>query len=397
MKKLLAVVFAAILMLVISGSAFADPNINNEFPVCGSQADQTTLVLNCADYTKVPDQQFYTVPGTGSQSMKFNLIWKEGIFQDELDAFTVDDAAGTIGALHPGDAGYLNAAYQRTRVVFGGGMAVPSPNFAPNGMTFNGGDLVVFMLVRTSLVDLVNTNPTNDPSGNTVAYFSMDALNPDHADHMLAWQNGKTNTSQFSFEDWIAAGGDYNDLAFNVFADAATPSEDFITGVGSGDVGDSDFIFQGGGCGASATVSGEAACSAAATCKGANTRLVRLTGYADWKQYVTHIELWHYDAGFSVCIDTKRGFVMDFTGQTQSAKDVLQPFWTWNHGPIWDFGPTGNKVKMSFARVTDSFQGCPPITVGGLGCHTITVTITWQIDAVGGFVTKSVNFTGGIL
>jgi len=395
----------AVLALVISGSALADPSISNEFPVCGTQADPSTLVLNCPDYTKVPDQQLYTVPGTGAQSVKFNLIWKDGIFADELDAFTVDDSSGAIGALHPGDPGYLSAVFQRSRVVFGSRVAVPAPNFAPNGMTFNGGDLVAFMLVRTSLVDLLKTNPTNDPSIDPIAYFSLDAINPDHADHMLAWQNSKNGMNQFSFEDWIAAGGDYNDLAFNVFADTTTPTEDFITGAGSGDVGDSDLVFQGGGCGASTSGAlsadsqavGQVACSTAATCKGANTRLARLTGFADWKQFATHIELWHYDAGFSVCIDTKRGYVMDFSGQTQSAKDVLQPFWTWNHGPIWDFGPTGNKVKMSFARVTDSFQGCPPITIGGLGCHTITVTITWRIDATGGFVSKSVDFTGGKL
>jgi hypothetical protein len=197
-------------------AAAADPVISNEFPICGDQdGSETPLIKNCPDYVKTTGQQMLVVPGTGPVNLTFDMVWRLGIFSDEMAVFRVDDDAGTINGLKPGDPGYWSAVYGRAQILAPGPSTASSPD---KTLTFNGGDRLVLMLVTTTLSDLMANNPNNNPSytGSAVAYFSFDKLNPDGQDHVLAWQNAKDGSSQFAFEDWITNGGNFNDVGIDV-------------------------------------------------------------------------------------------------------------------------------------------------------------------------------------
>jgi len=385
MKTALAMLVC--LGLMLTATAFADPVVSNGFPVCGVQGDPS-FVSNCSDYVPATDQQFITVPGTGPVTVTFASVFRDAAFSDEVYAVKVDDSAGTIGTLHPGDAGYLAAVQGRAQLVIPGGFT-PALGDAVH-LTFNGGDKVMFVVSQSSLSDTIANNPTNDPSQNFhVTWFSIDSANPDHADHMLAWSNTKDGSGQFAFEDWVANGGDYNDVAFD-----ATTSTTTVDWQGNGDGDQADASFGGSACGAAglAGASGDVACSASGNC-GAGGTWRTITGYATWSQLVTGLTFWRYDASFRVCFNPKKQAILAYTGNTQVPSSVLAPIWSYDNKPVWSFGPVGSRVSSSIVRVTDSFTACPLVNIFGALCHTVHVTISWSLHGDTGLVNKSVSFS----
>jgi RHS repeat-associated protein len=191
-----------------------DPTVTSEIPICGDQdGSEQPLVFNCSSYTRVPDQQLLTVGGSGQQTLTFDYVYKSALNQNEIVLFKVDDDQAAIGSLHPGDAGYLSAAYQRAQVVFPGGSDASAPD---RTFQFNGGDRLMLMLVETTLAALEANNPSNSPSGSPRAFFSYDALNPDAVDHMVGYVH-TDGSREFAFEDFYGGGdGDYNDAVFDV-------------------------------------------------------------------------------------------------------------------------------------------------------------------------------------
>jgi hypothetical protein len=96
----------------------------------------------------------------------------------EIGFFIVDDAAGKIGNLTPGSAGYVAAALaaNRAHVLFAQGAAVN------NSTTLNlvGGQFVVFYYVPNgSAAQVLTSNSSNSVTGNPVAFFSLPSANPD--------------------------------------------------------------------------------------------------------------------------------------------------------------------------------------------------------------------------
>src|SRR5207247_1364803 len=154
-----------------------------------------------------------TVGGSGQTTLTFDYVYKSALNQNEIVLFKVDDDQAAIGSLHPGDAGYLAAAYQRAQVVFPGGSDPSTPD---RTFQFSGGDRLMLMLVETTLAALEANNPSNSPSGSPRAFFSYDALNPDAVDHMVGYVH-TDGSRQFAFEDFFGGGdGDYNDAVFDV-------------------------------------------------------------------------------------------------------------------------------------------------------------------------------------
>ena len=96
----------------------------------------------------------------------------------EIGFFVVDDAAGKIGTLTPGSAGYVAAALaaNRVHVLFAQGAAVN------NSTTLNlvGGQFVVFYYVPNgSAAQVLSSNSSNSTTGSPVAFFSLPSANPD--------------------------------------------------------------------------------------------------------------------------------------------------------------------------------------------------------------------------
>jgi cyclophilin family peptidyl-prolyl cis-trans isomerase len=94
----------------------------------------------------------------------------------EIGYFEVDDRNGSINGLQPGDPGWVEAALNARQVLFN----LNDPTGVTRTHTLPGGTLIGFYLVpNSSGAALLATNPTNDPAGLPLAYFSFDAANPD--------------------------------------------------------------------------------------------------------------------------------------------------------------------------------------------------------------------------
>ena len=206
-------------------SGKAQPNLSDPtgpvgVPICGDQdGSEQPLVVQCSAYTRIPDLQMLVVPGSGPKTLTFDYVYKAGLIQGEMEYFKVDDAQGSIGTLKPRDAGYLSAVYQRAAVLFPQGANASTPD---RTLTFDGGDRIVFMYVTSNLGDLRTYNPSNSASGSPYALFSLDTLNPDGIDHVLAFTDN-SGSNQFSFEDLLNGGDrDYDDVVFDVRGLTAT-------------------------------------------------------------------------------------------------------------------------------------------------------------------------------
>ncbi len=100
----------------------------------------------------------------------------------EIGYYVVSDSSGTVNGIAPGSPGYLQAALSSTNshVLFNQGDALGT-QATPQ---LPGGALIAFYYVPGSTAaDVLANNPNNDPSTGPVALFSIDAANPDTAQH----------------------------------------------------------------------------------------------------------------------------------------------------------------------------------------------------------------------
>ncbi|BFM40186.1 Ig-like domain-containing protein [Synechocystis sp. LKSZ1] len=156
------------------------------------------------------------LPGAIPQ-LKFTLKNSKGEFTNELFVFKVDDASGSINGLQPGQAGYLAAALQSSRVIFS---ALANNRLLETSRIlddFSATDLVGFALVQnSSLEDVLAALETGTTPANV--FLSIAKGNPDGINHV---QRSGISTNQFtlSFEDQLNGGDrDYNDVVIQVEA-----------------------------------------------------------------------------------------------------------------------------------------------------------------------------------
>ncbi len=113
-----------IVLLIVTGTqpqiVFADPPFPlPRMPICGDQdGSETPFTLNCGDFIPSINVQTYQVPGSDPVDLSFDFVFREAIYNNELGFFLVDDTAGSIQALQPGDPGYLIAAFNRATIIF---------------------------------------------------------------------------------------------------------------------------------------------------------------------------------------------------------------------------------------------------------------------------------------
>jgi len=196
-------------------AAAADPTSPlPRLPICGDQdGSEAPFVQQCPGFTRAADVQTYRVPGSGPVDVRFDFVFREAAYNNELLRFAVDDSSGSINGLSPGTPGYLAAAFGRAVIVFPSGANASTADVM---VALTGGDLLAFFIVQgASLEALLSGNPGNEPGGAPIAFFSLDALSPDGNDHFVGFANA--SVSQFAFEDQTNGGDqDYDDVVFNV-------------------------------------------------------------------------------------------------------------------------------------------------------------------------------------
>lgn len=181
-----------------------------------TQRDATTTVTTTNTDTgtatdsiklKLTQGDVFTITGVaGKAKLQATLTGRNSNLVNELGVFTVDDAQGKINGIAPGEAGYTQAALEKSKVIFSTIANVPN-GFNINNLTslleFNSGDNLRFFLIKNSTIDNVRNGITpitnilfSDFSNQKITDLGTDGFS-------LSWKDGSNNT-------------DFKDLVVNI-------------------------------------------------------------------------------------------------------------------------------------------------------------------------------------
>src|SRR4051812_40122219 len=95
-----------------------------------------------------PASDFFVVGGAAGAPtvVRFDWLRRDAAFNNEIGAYRVQDEAGRVAGLLPGQAGYAQAALSEAQVIFRSGQGTG----AANALTFNAGDRLAFYLVANN-------------------------------------------------------------------------------------------------------------------------------------------------------------------------------------------------------------------------------------------------------
>ncbi len=167
--------------------------------------------LDYNDVVFTVNQKGIKAPGNESQTtpLQVEFASSQADYNNEIGLFLVDDADGTINGIAPGDSGYVQQVFQpdNFEVVFTQG----NPN-GSRDLDLEGGQYIGWYLISdNTTAEFLQTNPDNNPNGETVAFFSYAQANPDELYYL-----NYNSSSQLAWEDMLGGGDlDYNDFVFN--------------------------------------------------------------------------------------------------------------------------------------------------------------------------------------
>jgi cyclophilin family peptidyl-prolyl cis-trans isomerase len=175
----------------------------------------------------------YVVPGTVGAAQQLTAQWtkRNAAYANEIGFFVADSATGAIGGVAPGAAGYAQAALSSStrQIVFSQGQSAG----ATKAITVNGGQFLVFYMIQNNTTaNFLAKNADNSIEGNNnrnapLAFFSVQAANPDTMRHAQIISDQMTGRVQFNWEDLAGLGdSDFNDVAMRVSltTQTSTPS-----------------------------------------------------------------------------------------------------------------------------------------------------------------------------
>ncbi|MEQ9235057.1 DUF4347 domain-containing protein [Coleofasciculus sp. E2-BRE-01] len=205
--------------------AIADVDENDDNP---TPTPTPTLPVGLVDLAQIGSTQgVFQVGGTPGEAVRLQFDWtfREAQFKNEVGVLRVDDAMGTVNGVRPGDPGYAQQALTRAerQVLFARGENVGKGV----DLSLQAGDYWVFYLIQDSTrADWLAENPDNRLDGETIAFFSVTAANPDQFNHVQRTELGD-GMVQLAWEDLTGGGDqDFNDVIFNVSnADWTVPGE----------------------------------------------------------------------------------------------------------------------------------------------------------------------------
>lgn len=167
----------------------------------------------------------YTVPHqatdfTATTDVVFNWTSRQAAYDNEIGIYVVDDLAGSVDGILPGQPGYAAAALSRAsrQVVFASGAGAGASMTA----TFDGGEILAYYMIRNdTTANFLSRNSANQRGRGPIAYFSFAAANPDGVDHMRSVADPVTGNVLTYWEDMYGGGDqDYNDIVIQVTSSA---------------------------------------------------------------------------------------------------------------------------------------------------------------------------------
>jgi uncharacterized protein YkwD len=178
----------------------------------GDHLQNGTPERNLFDFTK--DFVQTNLPDLTSKTITVDFVGvsADASYHNYAGLYRVDDAAGTIDGLKPGDSGYIIAALKRSKE------AGQDVEFDRNGIStknLKGGYIYAPFVVADGTVDQVLNS--KDPAKAPHVYCNYLAANADAFDHIKS-----LGANKFAFEDTFGGGDkDFNDLVFEVSAKVA--------------------------------------------------------------------------------------------------------------------------------------------------------------------------------
>ncbi len=181
------------------------------------ELDEVVIEPIFVDEPITTDGQIVFVPGTPDQDvlLHFEWIFREARYDNEVWAYAVDDAMGRVAGVYPGDPGYAQTAFNNAPwwPLFASGEGAG----AQRDLVLPGGTNLAFLIIQDSTYeDLKYHNPNNKLYRWPLAFFSIEAANPDYFDHTSASEldNGGV---KFIWEDLTFGGDhDFDDVVFTV-------------------------------------------------------------------------------------------------------------------------------------------------------------------------------------
>ena len=261
------------------------------------------------------------------------MVKKAG-YNNELGYFIVNSANGSIGDIAPGQAGYAQAALNSTSrvVIFTKGQSAG----ASRTITLQAGQMVVFYLIQNNTTaNFLAKNPTNAMNGDNnpdspLAFFSIQAANPDGAQHAQIIADPTTGKVQYNWEDLSNLGdSDFNDASIIVkIADTTTNSPGVVlhapgtgdknvtvTGtLGSGNTasapGDIGVFFVDSLTGAIGSLNPGSSAYAATALASANSKVLFNSGASSGTQQSITVPAGKYLAFYSITSGTTSSFLL---------------------------------------------------------------------------------------
>ncbi|MEC4982653.1 MAG: Ig-like domain-containing protein [Oscillatoria sp. PMC 1068.18] len=181
-----------------------------------------------------PTNNVFPITGSPNQAatLKFTLTDVDAALVNQIGVFEVDDDAGAIGTLEPGDSGYITAALNSGQVIFSA-LSSDSPNFFDSPFLggdpmrilsgFNGSDRLGFYLIPGSTSDAVLSGDTSQ--SNVLLGFASGG-----AGDVLTVEEISDGLFQLSFED--VPGGNDDEPFGDLIVTAQVTTDDPLTGTG---------------------------------------------------------------------------------------------------------------------------------------------------------------------
>jgi hypothetical protein len=162
-----------------------------------------------------PNQHYLEIEGGAEKScVKFTQMAHGTGGKNQVCAFKVDDEQGRIGGIKPGEKGYLNAALDRSQVVFSSLGNSSFDRDSQRHLNFTPNDRVEFLLIGDDTLEGVKTDRANGKSTAKVL-FSLDEANTDRASQAkftalpndggydIAWEDSPNNGGNGDFKDLV--------------------------------------------------------------------------------------------------------------------------------------------------------------------------------------------------
>ncbi|MBU7583345.1 MAG: esterase-like activity of phytase family protein, partial [Nostoc sp. TH1S01] len=162
----------------------------------------TTATVSISDsdrpLTQTPNSDIFTIKGSGEKTrLQVDLTGRGTNRTNEFGVFTVDDAAGRINGIAPGEAGYTAAALERGRTIFSAVNRGLNNADVSRLLEFDSGDQLRFYVVRNGTSDDVRAG---NISSNSVIFANPNTqriTNLSNDTFSLAWEFQPGNGQPF--------------------------------------------------------------------------------------------------------------------------------------------------------------------------------------------------------